>query len=85
MSAMKVSEKAIRVLTEVLKNGFQKCFQKLYEHWEKYVTTQENYFELMEATLYTHTHTHILLSSAQLHRVYSYTSGVYCLSAVSET
>jgi hypothetical protein len=30
---------------EVSKNGFQECFQKLYERWKKSVTAQENYFE----------------------------------------
>jgi hypothetical protein len=34
-----------RALTEVLKNGFQECFQKLHEHWKKCVTAQEKYFE----------------------------------------
>jgi hypothetical protein len=41
VSAGEVTAKLMRVLTEVSKKGFQ----KLYEHWQKYVTAQRNYFE----------------------------------------
>jgi hypothetical protein len=34
--------KAARALTEVTQNGFQECFQKLYEHCKKCVTAQGN-------------------------------------------
>jgi hypothetical protein len=44
-SAKNVTAKATRALTEVLKNGFQECFQELYKHWQKCVTARENCFE----------------------------------------
>jgi hypothetical protein len=42
VNAVGVAAGATRALAEVLKNGFQECFQKLYEHWQKWVTTQGN-------------------------------------------
>jgi hypothetical protein len=32
-----VTAKATRAMSDVSKNGFQECFQKLYEHWQKYI------------------------------------------------
>ena len=32
-------------LREVAKNGFQQCFQKLYERWQKCIVAQGDYFE----------------------------------------
>jgi hypothetical protein len=43
-SAEEVAAKAI-AMTEVLRNGFQECFQKLHERWQKCVTAQGNYVE----------------------------------------
>jgi hypothetical protein len=34
VSTEKVTAKAMKALTEVLKNGFLECFQTLYEHWQ---------------------------------------------------
>jgi hypothetical protein len=42
-TAEEVTAQATRALTEVSKNGFQECFQKLYERWKKCVTPQGNY------------------------------------------
>jgi hypothetical protein len=38
MSIEQVTAKAMTELTEVLKNGFQECFQNLHEHSRKCVT-----------------------------------------------
>jgi hypothetical protein len=35
----------VAALAEVSKIGFQECFQKLYERWQKCVTVQGNHFE----------------------------------------
>jgi hypothetical protein len=37
--------KTMRALTEVLKNDFQECFQKLYNHWQKFITAHWKYSE----------------------------------------
>jgi hypothetical protein len=42
-SAEEVTVEVTKALIEVLKNGFQKCFQNLYEHYQKVVTA--HYFE----------------------------------------
>jgi hypothetical protein len=44
-SADKATTKVMTTLTQVSKNGFQECFQKLYKCWQKHVTAKENYFE----------------------------------------
>jgi hypothetical protein len=44
-SAEEVVAKATRALTEVSRNGFQECFETLYERGQKCVTAQGNYFE----------------------------------------
>jgi hypothetical protein len=44
-STGEVTAKATRALEDVSKNGFQECFQKLYERWQKCITLKENYFE----------------------------------------
>jgi hypothetical protein len=37
--------KAPTALTDIMNNGYQECFQKLYECWQKCITAQENYSE----------------------------------------
>jgi hypothetical protein len=44
-SIEEVTSKAMKSLTEVSKNSFLECFQKLYKLWQNCVTAQENYFE----------------------------------------
>jgi histone-lysine N-methyltransferase SETMAR len=44
-SAEEVTAKATTALEDVSKNGFQECFQKLYERWQKRITVQGNYFQ----------------------------------------
>jgi hypothetical protein len=44
-SAEEVTAKVTRALTEVSEIGFQKCFQKLYEHCQKGVIAQGDYSE----------------------------------------
>jgi hypothetical protein len=44
VSAEEVYAEATRVMKNVCKNGFLKCFQKFYELWRNHVTAKENYF-----------------------------------------
>jgi MFS-type transporter involved in bile tolerance (Atg22 family) len=44
-STTKVTAKATTALTEVLKNGFQESFNKLYEQRQKRDIAKGNYFE----------------------------------------
>jgi hypothetical protein len=44
-STEEVTTKATRALKEVLQNGFQECFEKLYKRWQKSATAQENNLE----------------------------------------
>jgi hypothetical protein len=44
-SAEEVLAKATRALSEVSKNGLQECLQKLYEHWQTFITAKGNCFE----------------------------------------
>jgi hypothetical protein len=46
MSTEAVTAKGTRALREVSKNGYQECFQKLYEHWQKCVTGQANCYDV---------------------------------------
>jgi hypothetical protein len=36
---------ATKELKRLSQNGFEKCFQRLYSHWQKCTAAQENYFE----------------------------------------
>jgi hypothetical protein len=45
VSTEEVSAKVTKALPEVLENGFQECVYKLYEHWQKCVITEGNYYD----------------------------------------
>ena len=38
-------------LKRLSRNGFQKCFQHLYSHWQKCIAAQGDYFERNECTV----------------------------------
>ncbi|GFU98129.1 uncharacterized protein TNCV_1491511 [Trichonephila clavipes] len=45
VSSYEVKAASQEVLRQVAKNGFQLCFQKLYERWQNCIVTQQDYFE----------------------------------------
>jgi hypothetical protein len=40
-----ITARAMEALTEVMKNDFQECFQKLYKHWQTCINVQGNHSE----------------------------------------
>jgi transposase len=44
-----IIKNATKELKRLLQNGFQKCFQQIYNRWQKLIVAQGNYFEVIVA------------------------------------